>query len=112
VVHVCSTKIPYKTVGKEYMADQPEVEREITNALRSAARSLRLYIARSIRLAHEKRRLNIFGKYLPKIAEFSAKLSDREEPPDVRPLLAAVSASLPEVEKKISEVPQIVGQDS
>jgi len=110
LVHVCSTKIPYKTVGKEYMADQPEVEREITNALRGAARALRLYIARSIRIAHEKRRLNIFGKYLPKIAEFSAKLSDRETPPDVRPLLAAVSESLPEVEKKIREVPQIVGE--
>jgi len=112
VVHLCSTKIPYKTVGKEYIADQPEVEREITNALRIVARSLRLYIARSIRIDREKRRLNIFEKYLPKIAEFSAKLSDRDEPPDIEPLLAAVSASLPEVEKKIREVPQIAGQDS
>lgn len=110
VVHVCSTKIPYKTVGKEYMADQPEVEREITNALRTVARSLRLFIARSIRIAREKRRLDIFEKYLPKIAEFSTKLSDREEPPSIEPLLAAVSMSLPEVEKKISEVPQIVGE--
>jgi len=107
-VHVCSTKIPYKTVGKEYMADQPEVEREITNALRSAARSLRLYIARSIRIARERRRLDIFERYLPKIAEFSAKLSDRGEAPSIEPLLAAVSASLPEVEKRIREVPQIV----
>jgi DNA topoisomerase-6 subunit B len=89
VVHVCSTKIPYKTVGKEYMADQPEVEREIENAIRNAARSLRLYIAKRIRIAREKRRLNVFEMYLPKIAEFSAKLSDKEE-----------------------EVPQIAGQDS
>ena len=110
VVHVCSTKIPYKTVGKEYMADQPEVEREITNALRSVARSLRLYIARSIRIARERRRLDIFEKFLPKIAEFSTKLSDKEEPPDIRPLLEAVSARIPEVEKKISEVPQIAGE--
>ncbi|MFQ6052871.1 MAG: DNA topoisomerase VI subunit B, partial [Candidatus Bathyarchaeia archaeon] len=87
VVHVCSTKIPYKTVGKEYMADQPEVEREITNALRSVARSLRLYIARRIRIAREKRRLDIFEKYLPKIAEFSTKLSGNREPPDITPLL-------------------------
>ncbi len=107
VVHICSTKIPYKTVGKEYIADQPEVEREITNALRNAARSLRLFISRSIRLAREKRRLNIFEKFLPKIAEFSTKLSDQQELPDIQPLLEAVSASLPDVEKKISEVPQI-----
>ena len=109
VVHVCSTKIPYKTVGKEYMADQPEVEREITNAIRTAARSLRIYISRSIRAAREKRRLNIFEKYLPKIAEFSTKLSDNDEPPDIAPLLTTVSTAIPEVEKKIKEVPTIVG---
>ena len=108
VVHICSTKIPYKTVGKEYIADQPEVEKEITNALRNAARSLRLYISRSIRLAREKRRLNIFEKFLPKIAEFSTKLSDQRETPDIQPLLEVVSTSIPDVEKKISEVPQIV----
>jgi len=112
VVHVCSTKIPYKTVGKEYMADQPEVEREIANTVRSAARSLRLYISRSIRIAREKRRMNIFSKYLPKIAEFSAKLSDVKELPDLQPLLDAVSASIPEVEKKIKEVPVIAGKSS
>jgi DNA topoisomerase-6 subunit B len=111
-VHVCSTKIPYKTVGKEYMADQPEVEREIANAIRSAARSLRVYISRNIRVAREKRRLDIFEKFLPKIAEFSAKLSEQEETPDVTPLLNVVSASIPEVEKKIKEVPQIAENDA
>ena len=111
-VHVCSTKIPYKTVGKEYMADQPEVEKEITNAIRSAARSLRRYIARNIRVAQERRRLDIFEKYLPKIAEFSTKLSDREVQPEIGPLLQVVSASMPEVERKIKEVPIIVGDDA
>lgn len=110
VVHVCSTKIPYKTVGKEYMADQPEVEKEITNAIRTAARSLRLFISRSIRIARERRRLDIFGKFLPKIAEFSMKLSDREEPPDIEPLLIAVGREIPDVEQKIKEVPTIDGQ--
>ena len=28
-VHICSTKVPYKTVGKEFIADRPDVEREI-----------------------------------------------------------------------------------
>ena len=110
VVHVCSTKIPYKTVGKEYLADQPEVEREITNAIRTAARFLRVYIARSIRVARERRRLDIFGKYLPKIAEFSAKLSDKDDMPNIEPLLRAVSATIPEVEKSIKEVPTIAGE--
>ncbi len=110
VVHVCSTKIPYKTVGKEYMADQPAVEKEITNAIRTAARSLRLFISRSVRLARERQRLDVFAKFLPKIAEFATKLSDREEPPDITPLLAAVSKAMPEVEEKIKEVPDIGGR--
>ena len=111
-VHVCSTKIPYKTVGKEYLADEPEVEREITNAIREAARDLRVYISRSIRMARERRRLDIFGRYLPKIAEFSTKLSDRDDPPDIQPLLQAVSATIPDVETKIKEVPTIAGKDA
>ncbi|MEE9519848.1 MAG: DNA topoisomerase VI subunit B [bacterium] len=109
VVHVCSTKIPYKTVGKEYMADQPEVEKEITNVIRTAARSLRLFISRSIRIEKERRRLDIFAKYLPKIAEFSMKLSDKESLPDIEPLLIAVGRPLPEVEQKIKEVLTIDG---
>jgi DNA topoisomerase VI subunit B len=97
-------------VGKEYMADQPAVEKEITNAIRTAARSLRLFISRSVRLARERRRLDVFAKFLPKIAEFATKLSDREEPPDITPLLAVVSKAIPEVEEKIKEVPDIGGR--
>jgi len=111
-VHICSTKIPYKTVGKEYMADQPEVEKEITNAIRTAARNLRVFISRNIRVAREKRRLDIFEKFLPKIGEFSTKLSDRETLPDITPLLRAVSAKIPEVEKKIKEVSSIAGNEA
>jgi DNA topoisomerase VI subunit B len=106
-VHVCSTKIPYKSVGKEFMADQPEVEREVTNAIREAARGVRGFIRRKSRIQRERRRLNIFAKYLPKIAEFSAKLADKDNQPDVNPLLEVVSANLPEVEEKIEEVQKI-----
>jgi DNA topoisomerase-6 subunit B len=109
-VHVCSTKIPYKSVGKEFLADQPEVEREITNAIRHLARHLRLYISRSMRLMREKRRLSVFERFLPKIAEFSTKLADRGEVPDITPLLRAVGADLEEVERRIREVPQVVGE--
>jgi DNA topoisomerase-6 subunit B len=106
-VHVCSTKIPYKSVGKEYMADQPEVEREVTNAIREAARGVRRYFNRRFRIARERRRLNVFGKYLPVIAEFSARLAEKEVP-DIEPLLSIVSTEIPEVEKKLEEVPEIV----
>jgi len=86
-IHLCSTKIPYKSVGKEFMADQIEVEKEITNAIREAARDLRIFISRSVKLERQKHRLNIFGKYLPKIAEFASKLGDKADIPNIQKLL-------------------------
>jgi len=102
-VHLCFTKIPYKTVGKEYIADQPEIEREITNAIREAARSLRVYISREIRIAHERQRMGIFAKYLPKIAEFSTNLSERRERPDISPLLNMLGVNQEGVEEEERE---------
>ncbi len=89
-VHVCSTKIPYKTVGKEFIADRPEVEHEILNAIREAGRNLRLFLSRREHLAKEKKRLDVFEKYLPKMAKFSTKLAKQKKEPDVRTLLKTV----------------------
>ncbi len=111
-VHVCSTKIPYKSVGKEFMADQPNVEKEVTNAIREAARGVRSYISKRTRIQREKRRLNIFNNYLPVIAQFAALLSEREELPDITPLLAAVSTVIPEEKNTLEEVPRIVEESS
>ena len=97
-VHICSTKVPYKTVGKEFIADRPEVEREVLNAVREVARRLSLFLSKKINMAHEKRRLDVFQKYLPKIASFSAKLAEEGKPPDVSPLLRSVLEHEKEIE--------------
>ncbi|ABW02046.1 DNA topoisomerase VI, B subunit [Caldivirga maquilingensis IC-167] len=46
VVHVCSTKIPYASAGKEAIADVPEIEKEVRLAVREVARKLKVYLAR------------------------------------------------------------------
>lgn len=89
-VHICSTKVPYKTVGKEFIADRPDVEREILNAVREVARRLSLFLSKKIHMARDKHRLDVFQKYLPKIADFSSKLAGKSKPPDVSPLLRSV----------------------
>jgi len=86
-VHMCSTKIPYKTVGKEIIADIPEVSREILNGIREVARRLELYLSRQEKVKREQKRLTIFSKYLPKIAEFSTRLAGKENVPDIDLLL-------------------------
>jgi DNA topoisomerase-6 subunit B len=89
-VHICSTKVPYKTVGKEFIADRSDVEREVINAVREVARRLSLFLSKKIHLAHDKHRLDVFQKYLPRIAEFSTKLAKKGKSPDVSPLLRSV----------------------
>ncbi|MFQ5762805.1 MAG: DNA topoisomerase VI subunit B [Candidatus Bathyarchaeia archaeon] len=90
VVHICSTKIPYRSVGKEFIADIPEIEREILNGVRDAARDLSIFLSRKKAIETEKRRLDVFERFLPKIAQFSAQLAGRKELPDVKPLLKSV----------------------
>jgi hypothetical protein len=38
----------------------------------------------------EKRRLSVFAKYLPRIAEFSTTLAGRERRPDIQKLIKSV----------------------
>lgn len=93
LVHTCSTKIPYKTVGKEFIADRPEVKREIQNGLREVARGLQRFLSKREHVEREKRRLSVFSKYLPKIAKFSTELAGRERQPEIEKLLRSVNTS-------------------
>ena len=89
ITHVCSTKIPYKTVGKEYIADRPEIEREIKNAAREALRRLGVFLSKKGSAEAVQRKMNIYGKYLPLIARFSAGLAGEKKMPKYRSLIGS-----------------------
>ena len=89
-VHICSTKVPYKTVGKEFISDRPEVRREIANGLREVARQIQLFLSKREHVDKERKRLGLFSKYLPRIAEFSTQLAGKKRRPDIEKLLASV----------------------
>jgi len=99
---ICSTKIPYKTVGKEAIADRPEIEREITMALRECGRNLRLYLSRIEKREAAAKRLSLYAKYLPMIAEFSSKAAETEKP-DVKELLKKLGFSEKQLSKNVEE---------
>jgi len=90
LVHICSTKVPYKSVGKEFIADRPEVRREVANGMREVARQLQHFLTRREHVDRERKRLGVFGKYLPKIAQFSTELAGKKKPPDIEKLLKSV----------------------
>jgi DNA topoisomerase-6 subunit B len=90
LIHLCSTKVPYKTVGKEFIADRPEVKAEILNGIREVARRLQIFLAKREHVAKEKKRLSVFAKYLPKIAKFSTDLAGKTQEPNVDLLVKSV----------------------
>ncbi len=98
ITHVCSTKVPYKTVGKEYLADRPELERELKNGLREVLRRLSTYLSRKSSMEFVKKKMNVYEKYLPLIARFSAELIGAPRPPRYRHLIkhGGVEASMEE----------------
>jgi hypothetical protein len=85
--HNCSTRIPYKTVGKEYIGDRPEIQKEIRNAAREALRRLGIFLSRKGSAEAVQRKMNIYGKYLPLIARFSQELAGQERPPNYQNLI-------------------------
>jgi DNA topoisomerase-6 subunit B len=107
ITHVCSTKIPYKTVGKEYLADRPELERELKNAVRDALRRLKIYLSRKGSIAMVQRKMGIYGKYFPLIARFVTELADEKELPNYQSLLRK-KGEVVEKEKKVEVVPSVV----
>ena len=90
LVHVCSTKVPYKTVGKEFIADRPEVKNEVLNGIREVARQLQLFLSKKEHVEKERKRLSVFSKYLPKIAKFSTELAEERKEPNIEALLRSV----------------------
>lgn len=57
-IHLCSTKVPYKTVGKEYIADVDVVRREIDLGLKDCLRRLGQLVVRKNRVQHFAKREN------------------------------------------------------
>jgi len=88
LTHVCSTKVPFKGVGKESVADVPEIERELRLALRDVLRKLRIYLSHKIKEMEKKRRIVILTRYVPEIARnLAIILRDSMGHDNVEPLL-------------------------
>jgi DNA topoisomerase-6 subunit B len=82
-VHICSTKIPYKTLGKEYIANQPEIYKEIELSLRKNARLLSAYINKKRIIEYQKIRYKYLKEYIEKIANFACILAN-EDPKKIK----------------------------
>ncbi|MBT8251627.1 MAG: DNA topoisomerase VI subunit B [Nitrosopumilus sp.] len=101
VSHICSTRIPYKTAGKENVADRPEIERELRLGLQYLSRKLAAYMSKRGQADMAKKRANLYAKYIPLIAEFCTELSGKKKEPDYKKVLEI--ESIDETKKPVEE---------
>tara|TARA_B110001454_G_scaffold78357_1_gene75835 strand:+ start:39 stop:1910 length:1872 start_codon:yes stop_codon:yes gene_type:complete len=97
VSHICSTRIPYKTAGKENVADRQEIERELRLALQFLSRKLASFMSKRGQAEMAKKRANMYAKYIPLIAEFCTELAGKEKEPNFQKILDAEKASQPKL---------------
>ncbi len=104
VSHICSTRIPYKTAGKENVADRPEIERELRLGLQFLSRKLAAYMSKRGQADMAKKRANLYAKYIPLIAEFCTELAGKKKEPNYKKILeenAVESKKITEGENEI-----------
>jgi len=87
VSHICSTRIPYKTVGKENVADRQEIERELKLALQYLSRKLASYMSKKGQAEMAKKRANLYAKYIPLVAQFCTELAGKKKEPNYKKML-------------------------
>ena len=87
VSHICSTRIPYKTAGKENVADRPEIERELRLGLQYLSRKLAAYMSKRGQAEMAKKRANLYAKYIPLIAQFCTELAGKKKEPNYKKIL-------------------------
>jgi DNA topoisomerase-6 subunit B len=78
VVHICSTKIPYKTVGKEYLGDVDIVRREIELGFKECLRELSEKVRKRDRVHKQRMRETRLVNYYEFMAESLSAVLERE----------------------------------
>jgi DNA topoisomerase VI subunit B len=89
LVHVASTKIPFTSEAKEAIAEDPELDKEITLALQAAARHLRTHLSRKSRRSFAGEKFQIIQRILPKLAEKTSHLVGKPVP-DLTPVITRI----------------------
>jgi DNA topoisomerase-6 subunit B len=92
VSHICSTRIPYKTAGKENVADRQEIEKELRLTIQFLARKLSVFMNKRGQAEAARKRANLYAKYVPLIAQFCTELAGKKKEPQYQKILQTENA--------------------
>ena len=79
-VHICSTRVPYKSVGKESVADRPEITREVQMGVWELGKKIKTYIHAKHAERRSRERQEALRKYLVIGTERAAAICNVEMP--------------------------------
>jgi len=106
LVHLASTKVPFTSEAKEAVAEDPEIDRELTLALQVAARHLRTHLSRRSRRDFAGEKFAIIQRILPKLAEKTSHLLGRPTP-DLTPVITRIM-DVVNLEPRVARSPDAV----
>ncbi|MGB6501260.1 MAG: DNA topoisomerase VI subunit B [Thermoplasmata archaeon] len=89
LVHVASTKVPFTSEAKEAIAEDPEIDKELTLALQAAARHLRSHLSRKSRRDFASEKFEIIQRILPMLAEKTSHIVNKPVP-DLTPVITRI----------------------
>jgi DNA topoisomerase-6 subunit B len=87
LIHICSTKVPYKAAGKQSIDTIPEIEIEVLSLLRDLGRQLGKTVRKSEKVLREGKKMREFARLFRHLAKFGAELSDAAEVPNTTSLV-------------------------
>lgn len=67
--HICSTRIPYKTAGKESIASEGDLKRYMKACLADLYRRVSAQIRKELRIKEAENRLRLYKHYIPLIVD-------------------------------------------
>src|SRR5919106_1737761 len=89
--HICSTKIPYKTAGKESIASEGDLKKYMKSCLSDLYRKVIAQIRRELKIKEDENKLRLYKHYIPFI-------------------VSAISESIKIDTKKLSKAFQIMAE--
>jgi DNA topoisomerase-6 subunit B len=81
VVHLASVWVPYISESKQAIASYPVIIKEIKLALQEVGRRLQRHAAGKRRAEMQRKRRELFDRYLPEVANAVAKLTNKKPGP-------------------------------
>ena len=111
--HICSTKIPYKTAGKESIASEGDLKKYMKSCLSDLYRKVSAQIRRELKIKEDENKLRLYKHYIPFIVDSisdSIKIDSKKLSKAFQDLAEKyVSGELANITKQIFEDSKVKG---